>query len=145
MRKIILILFLLLTAKGFCQFEPVPRLTYKDLLSRANTWTATNTFTSPLNVSSSSTNIFSGGVRGLWVEGAGGQYLGLTSKFILTSSTDGSIRFTNYAGNTNATLTFGTATITGLPTYADNTAALAGGLTAGQLYKTSTGVLMVTY
>jgi hypothetical protein len=35
--------------------------------------------------------------------------------------------------------------VVGLPTYADNTAALAGGLTAGAFYRTSTGVLMVTY
>ena len=32
---------------------------------------------------------------------------------------------------------------TDLPVYADNTAALAGGLTAGARYRTSTGVLMV--
>lgn len=32
-----------------------------------------------------------------------------------------------------------------LPTYADNAAALSGGLTAGQVYKTSTGVLMIVY
>jgi hypothetical protein len=31
------------------------------------------------------------------------------------------------------------------PVYADNTAALAGGLVAGQVYRTSTGVLMITY
>lgn len=35
--------------------------------------------------------------------------------------------------------------VVGLPTYADNTAALAGGLVAGDFYRTSTGVLMVTY
>jgi hypothetical protein len=35
--------------------------------------------------------------------------------------------------------------IVGLPTYADNAAALAGGLTAGDCYRTSTGILMVTY
>lgn len=34
---------------------------------------------------------------------------------------------------------------TDLPTYADNAAALAGGLTAGARYRTSTGVLMVVY
>ena len=34
---------------------------------------------------------------------------------------------------------------TGLATYADNTAALAGGLTTGQLYKTSTGEVRITY
>lgn len=33
----------------------------------------------------------------------------------------------------------------GLTTYADNTAALAGGLTAGDLYKTAAGVVMITY
>ena len=32
-----------------------------------------------------------------------------------------------------------------LPTYADNAAALGGGLTAGQVYKTSSGVLMIVY
>ena len=37
------------------------------------------------------------------------------------------------------------ATGLGLQTYADNTAALAGGLVAGQLYRTSTGVVMVVY
>lgn len=41
--------------------------------------------------------------------------------------------------------TAGDVTVLSLPTYADNTAALAGGLTAGRLYRTSTGVLMVTY
>lgn len=33
----------------------------------------------------------------------------------------------------------------GLPVYADNTAALAGGLVAGEPYRTSTGILMVVY
>ena len=32
-----------------------------------------------------------------------------------------------------------------LPVYTDNSAALAGGLQAGQMYRTSTGVLMVVY
>jgi hypothetical protein len=31
------------------------------------------------------------------------------------------------------------------PTHADNAAAIAGGLTAGQVYRTSTGVLMIVY
>ena len=35
--------------------------------------------------------------------------------------------------------------VTGLPMYANNTAALAGGLTAGDFYMTSTGTVMVTY
>ena len=34
---------------------------------------------------------------------------------------------------------------TGLPVYADNAAALAGGLTTGQLYRTSTGDLKIVY
>jgi len=32
-----------------------------------------------------------------------------------------------------------------IPTYANNAAALAGGLVAGAFYRTSTGVLMVVY
>lgn len=35
--------------------------------------------------------------------------------------------------------------VVGLPVYADNTAALAGGLTGGAFYRTATGVLMVAY
>ncbi|KAF0218756.1 MAG: hypothetical protein FD174_2539 [Geobacteraceae bacterium] len=35
--------------------------------------------------------------------------------------------------------------VVGLPVYADNAAALLGGLTAGAFYRTSTGVLMVVY
>lgn len=35
--------------------------------------------------------------------------------------------------------------VVGLPTYADNAAATAGGLTAGAFYRTATGVLMVVY
>ena len=35
--------------------------------------------------------------------------------------------------------------VSGLPTYADNTAAIAGGLTAGDCYRTAAGVVMVTY
>jgi hypothetical protein len=33
----------------------------------------------------------------------------------------------------------------GLPVYADNAAALAGGLVAGEMYRTAAGVLMVVY
>jgi hypothetical protein len=35
--------------------------------------------------------------------------------------------------------------IANVPTYADNSAATSGGLVAGQVYRTSTGVLMITY
>jgi hypothetical protein len=41
--------------------------------------------------------------------------------------------------------TAGRHAMRGLPTYADNTAALAGGLTAGAQYRTATGVQMVVY
>lgn len=39
----------------------------------------------------------------------------------------------------------GVLSIVTTPTYADNTAALAGGLIAGMVYRTSTGTLMVVY
>lgn len=42
-------------------------------------------------------------------------------------------------------LNINSLTINNLLTYADNTAALAGGLTAGMVYRTSAGVLMITY
>jgi len=35
--------------------------------------------------------------------------------------------------------------VVGLPTYADNAAAIIGGLTVGAFYRTATGVLMVRY
>lgn len=35
--------------------------------------------------------------------------------------------------------------VVGLPTYADNTSAISGGLTSGAFYRTSIGVLMVVY
>lgn len=51
------------------------------------------------------------------------------------------------AAPANQTLTFNAAIINMpyLPTYADNAAAITGGLAAGRVYKTSTGVLMVVY
>ena len=41
--------------------------------------------------------------------------------------------------------TSGIINITNTPTYADNAAALSGGLLAGDVYRTSTGVLMIVY
>jgi hypothetical protein len=38
-----------------------------------------------------------------------------------------------------------TGLFTSLPVYSDNAAAISGGLTAGEIYRTSTGVLMVVY
>lgn len=49
---------------------------------------------------------------------------------------------------TNKTLTtpsISLPTITGLTVYANNAAALSGGLVAGQVYKTATGTLMIVY
>jgi len=39
----------------------------------------------------------------------------------------------------------GIVNIANTPTYADNTAALAGGLVAGDIYRKSDGTLMITY
>lgn len=38
-----------------------------------------------------------------------------------------------------------TVSLSGVPTYASNSAALSGGLTAGRIYRTSTGQLMIVY
>lgn len=94
---------------------------------------------------STSTNSFSGGVRGLWVEAATNQYLAVQSKFLLSSSADGTVRATNYAGNTDAIIQALTMVLTGLPTYADNAAATSGGLAVNRLYRTSTGQVMIVY
>ena len=50
-------------------------------------------------------------------------------------------------GNSSTTLTklFGKLNIGTVPTYADNAAATSGGLSVGDVYRTSTGVLMVRY
>lgn len=49
------------------------------------------------------------------------------------------VQQTNNPGQVRGT----TLTLTGLPTYADNAAALAGGLIAGDVYKTATGELRI--
>lgn len=57
----------------------------------------------------------------------------------------------NFSGNNGATVavrqlgTAGRHVMRGLPTYADNTAALAGSLTAGMLYRTAAGAVQVVY
>lgn len=60
--------------------------------------------------------------------------------------------FTDTLSVKNARVQIGTTTdagskltISGLATYADNSAATSGGLSAGALYRTSTGVLMIVY
>lgn len=47
--------------------------------------------------------------------------------------------------STGKTFVLGAINVGAAPTYADNTAALAAGLVAGDVYKTATGVLMITY
>lgn len=49
------------------------------------------------------------------------------------------------SGNGFAPLQASSLRLTGLPVHADNTAATSGGLAAGDVYRTSTGVLMVRY
>lgn len=58
----------------------------------------------------------------------------------------GGFQFKTAAATTRMTIkSTGIVNISNTPTYADNTAALAGGLVAGDVYRTSTGVLMITY
>ncbi|MBN8570750.1 MAG: hypothetical protein J0M18_14075 [Ignavibacteria bacterium] len=89
-------------------------------------------------------NAFTSTTGGGYKATAGGIFY-FDTRSVIKSPSDGTITFTNNAETTNATLVFGTATVNLLPTYADNAAALSGGLTAGKLYRTSTGVVMVTY
>jgi len=77
--------------------------------------------------------------------GSNNKQIGWNTRALMQSLSDGNILFTNWAGTTKATLSFGKFKMDLLPTYADNTAALAGGLTAGDGYKTSSGVVMITY
>ena len=58
----------------------------------------------------------------------------------ITLNTD---KFTVDATNGNTTIG-GTVTLAGIPEYADNAAALSGGLTAGDLYQTAAGALNIT-
>lgn len=101
----------------------------------SGTTTSTNTVIAP-----SFTSNAGGGFQAT----AGGIFY-FTGRSVIKSPADGTVTFTNNAESTGARLIFGTATLNNLPVYADNAAALSGGLTAGQIYRTSTGVLMVTY
>jgi hypothetical protein len=90
--------------------------------------------------------IKSGGGYGYWFENIQGNVN-------LTNAGQGGTFLFSVSGTVtdpNAAVTLRVDTSTGLwmrPTYtfADNTAAVAGGLVAGQVYKTSTGVLMVVF
>ena len=50
-----------------------------------------------------------------------------------------------YSMRSNTSAKAGTIENAGLPVYADNAAALAGGLLAGQMYRTATGDLKIVY
>lgn len=64
-------------------------------------------------------------------------YIGTTTAHSLNIQTNSTTRIA--IGAT------GTIILGGIPTYADNTAAAAGGLAAGSIYRTATGVLMIRY
>jgi len=90
----------------------------------------------------------------------GSQYSSTTLRNVLYyKNAVGGMKF---LGNTGSTIGFGIGTtaadanaltidaskriiLGNVPVYADNASAIAGGLTAGTLYRTSTGVLMVVY
>jgi hypothetical protein len=79
-----------------------------------------------------------GGETAEFNAGVGYSYInstdGAENASVLADATGGGIVLTS---------TSGIYSIAGLPTYADDTAAGAGGLVAGRIYKTSTGVMMV--
>lgn len=84
-----------------------------------------------------SSGFLTGGSTGAWTIGskAGVNRIDVSGVFF---------RFLNTA-NAIAPFMASTARFTGLPIYADNAAAIAGGLAAGDLYRTATGVVMMRY
>ena len=72
-------------------------------------------------------------------------YVGLTPNSLSGTDNIMTIKGATRRVGINTTTPTSSLQVVGLPTYADNTAALAGGLTAGAFYRTSTGVLMVTF
>jgi hypothetical protein len=73
-------------------------------------------------------------------KGTGSSKIQLTTGAKTTSGTDMQIETVRMEIDEN-----GLIKATTMPSYTDNTAALAGGLVAGQFYRTSTGILMITY
>lgn len=70
--------------------------------------------------------------------------IGSKSGVVRVDYVSGAFRFLN-AGGGFTKISASTANLSILPVYADNAAATAGGLVAGDLYRTATGVLMVRY
>jgi hypothetical protein len=65
----------------------------------------------------------------------------MPGKIVFLTSADGSASPTERMRIKSA----GTINFSNVSTYADNTAALAGGLVAGDVYRKSDGTLMITY
>jgi hypothetical protein len=61
------------------------------------------------------------------------------------STTTPNLRFVSTTGSKVEITTSGTVRLLGLPLYADNTAAIAGGLAVNDVYKTATGELRTVY
>lgn len=75
------------------------------------------------------------------------QLAGNTAGYVYISSSDGAGALSSVSADYTLGVSLynaaGIYSITGLPTYADDTAAGAGGLATGRIYKTSAGVMMV--
>lgn len=76
----------------------------------------------------------SGAPKGMALNGAGGQVI-----------VGASAPTTGAALEVNGNISGTTATLSALPVYANNAAAIGAGLTVGQFYRTSVGVLMVAF
>jgi hypothetical protein len=104
----------------------------------------TLTVTKRINVTQdlfASNDVFSGMNRYHWARANASGTLGAG----FYSPSDGLAVFKNAGVSSDATIQALTMILTGLPVYADNAAALAGGLTANKLYRTSTGQVMIVY
>lgn len=86
-------------------------------------------------------------IDGNFAAAGAGQVLGIGSGLIEINSSNASGALNiNQQGSGQAIVANGGMSLTaGVPTYADNAAALAGELTVGSFYKTSTGNLMIVY
>jgi hypothetical protein len=73
------------------------------------------------------------------------QSMTLTNFAALFNTLLTSVAWANVSAKPTPITDLATKRLTGLSTFADNAAALAGGKVAGDLYVTATGVLMVTF